>query len=42
MTLKRCLHPRRLYIKQNEGGRGRKSVEDCITTERRGLYDNLK
>ena len=25
-----------------EGGRGLISVEDCVTTERRGLYDYLK
>ena len=45
MTLNRCLHPRnskaRLYMKR-KGGRGLVSVEDCITTERRGLYDYLK
>ena len=43
MTLNECLHPRssvtRLYLKHKEGGRGFISVEDCITTERRGLYD---
>ena len=46
MTLNRCLHPRssmaRLYMKWKEGGRVLISVEDCITTERRGLYDYLK
>ena len=46
MTLNRCLHPRssvaRLYMKRKEGGRGLISVEDCITAERRGLYDYLK
>ena len=47
MTLNRCLHSRssatsRLHMKQKEGGRGLISVEDCITTERRGLYDYLK
>ena len=46
MTLNRCLYPRssvtRLYMKRNEGWRGLISVEDCITTERRGLYDCLK
>ena len=39
-TLNRCLHPRssvaRLYMKWKEGGRGIISVEDGITTERRG------
>ena len=43
MALNKCLHPRssvaRLYMKWKEGGRGLLSVEDCITTERRGLYD---
>ena len=29
-------------MKQKEGGRGLISVEDCITTERRGLYGYLK
>ena len=29
-------------MKRKEGGRGLISVEDCITTERRGLYDYLK
>ena len=29
-------------MKQKEGGRGLISVEDCMTTERRGLYDYLK
>ena len=46
LTLNRCLQPRssvaRLCIKGKEGGRGLISVEDCITTERRGLYDYLK
>ena len=32
----------RLYMKWEEGGRGFISVEDCITTQRRGLYDYLK
>ena len=45
MALNRCLHPRRtverLYMKR-KGGRGLISVEDCITTEGRGLYDHLK
>ena len=44
--LNRCLHPRscvaRLYMKRTEGGRGVIIVEDCITTERRLLYDYLK
>ena len=43
MTLNRCLHQRssvtRLYMKRKEG---LISVENCITTERRGLYDYLK
>ena len=46
MTLNICLHPRsseaRLYMKRKEGGRGLIRVEDCLTTERRGLYDYLK
>ena len=46
MTLNRCLQTTssvaRLYMKRNEGGRGLISAEDCITTERRGLYDYLK
>ena len=46
MTLNRCLHQRssvaRLYMKQKEGGRGLISVDDYITTERRGLYGYLK
>ena len=46
MTLNSCLHPRssveKLYVKMKEGGRGLRSVEDCITTERRGLYDYQK
>ena len=46
MTLNRCLRPRnsveRLYMKPKEGGRGLISVEDCITNERRGLYDYLR
>ena len=29
-------------MKQKEGGNELISVEDCITTERRGLYDYLK
>ena len=29
-------------MKRKEGGRGLISVEDCISTERRGLYDCLK
>ena len=29
-------------MKRKEGGRGLVAVEDCITTERRGLYDYLK
>ena len=29
-------------MKRKEGGRGLISVEDCITTERRGLDDYLK
>ena len=41
-----CLHPRscvaRLYMKWKEGGGGLIRVEDCITTERRGLHDYLK
>ena len=41
-----CFHPRnsvaRLYMKWKEGGRGLISVDECITTERRGLYDYLK
>ena len=45
ITLYRCLHPRsrveRLYMKRKEGGSGLKSVDDCITTERRWLYDYL-
>ena len=32
----------RLYMKRKEGGRGLISLEDCTTTERRGLYDYLK
>ena len=44
MKQNRCLHPRssvaRLYMKQ-KGGRGLINVEDCITNERRGLYDYL-
>ena len=39
-------HPRssvvRIYMKRKEEGRGLISVEDCITTERRGSYDYLK
>ena len=46
ITLNRCLYSRssvaRLYMKRKEGGRGLISVDDCITTERRGLYDYLK
>ena len=46
MAMCKCLHPRssvaRFYMKQKEEWRGRISVEDCITTERRGLYDYLK
>ena len=45
MTLNRSLHPRssvaRLYMEWKEGGRGLISVEDYITTQRRGLYDYL-
>ena len=29
-------------MNRKEGGRGLISVEDCITTESRGLYDYLK
>ena len=29
-------------MKQKEGRRGLINVDDCITTERRGLYDYLK
>ena len=32
----------RRYMKQKEGGRGLVSVEDCMTTKWRGLYDYLK
>ena len=32
----------RLYMKWKEGGGGLISVEDCITTERRGLHDYMK
>ena len=32
----------RLYMKRKEGGIGLISVEDCIITERKGLYDNVK
>ena len=32
----------RLYMKRKEGGRGLISMEECITTERRGLYGYLK
>ena len=46
MTLLKCLHPRssvaRLYLKRKGGGRGVLSVEKCIETERRGLFDYLK
>ena len=46
MTLNIYLHARssvaRLYMKQKEGVRVLISVEDCITTGRRGLYDYLK
>ena len=46
MTLNRCLHPKssmaRLYRNEKEGGRGLISVEDCITTETRGLHDYLR
>ena len=46
MTLNRCLQARssvaRLYMKRKDGARGLISVEDCITAERRGLYDYLK
>ena len=46
MALNRCLHPRssvaRLYMKRKEGERALICVEDCITTEMRGLYDYLK
>ena len=31
-----------LYMKRKEGGRGLISVEDCITTERRGSHDYMK
>ena len=37
MTINKALHPRacvaRLYISRELGGRGMKSVEDCINTE---------
>ena len=46
MTFNRCLHPRSsvesLYMKRKEGRRGLISVEYCIATERRELYDYLK
>ena len=46
ITLNRCLHPRsslaRLNMNRKEGWIELISVEDCITTERRGLYDDLK
>ena len=46
MAFSRCLHSissvARLYMKRKEGGTGLISVEDCITTDRRGLYDYLK
>ena len=46
MTLNRCLHTRssmaRLYMKWKEGGIGLIIVEDCITTERGGMYDYLR
>ena len=42
MTLNRYLHTRSsvviLYMKRKEGERGFNSVDDCITTERGGLY----
>ena len=45
-TLNKCLHPRssvaRWYMKWKEGRRGLISLEDCMKTERRGLYDYLK
>ena len=45
MTWNKCLHPRSSVVRsfiRRKGGRGLISVEDCITTERRGLYDYLK
>ena len=46
MTINRFFHPRsnaaRLCMKWKEGGRGLIRVEDCITTERRGLCGYLK
>ena len=46
MTFNRHLHQRnsvaKLYMKQKEGARRLISVEVCITTERRGLYDYLE
>ena len=46
MTINKALHPRarvaRLYLPREVGGRGMKSVENCINTERRTLGQHLK
>ena len=43
MTMNGALHPRasvdRLYLKRSEGGRGMISVEECIKSESKGLYE---
>jgi hypothetical protein len=46
MTMNRALHPKadvdRLYLPREEGGRGIKSVEECVRLEECGLSDYLK
>ena len=46
MTINKALHPRacvtRLYIPRRMGGRGMKSVEDCVNIEKRALGQYLK
>ena len=44
--MNRALHPKadvdRLYVSRNDGGRGMKSVEECVRVEENGLSDYLK
>ena len=46
MTIYGMLHPRadvqRLYLPRGQGGRGLKSVEDCVRLEEAGLADYVQ
>ena len=45
LTMNGALHPRsnvdRIYLKRNEGGRGLLSIEECVKSEEKGLYEYI-